>query len=75
MKDAITVLENRRSCRDFDGRQVDDKTLDMILKAGTFAPTGMGRQSPVMVAVKDKQTIKQLSEMKAKSKRKKKRVC
>ena len=66
MKDAITVLENRRSCRDFDGRQVDDKTLDMILKAGTFAPTGMGRQSPVMVAVKDKQTIKQLSEMNAK---------
>lgn len=66
MKDALTVLKSRRSCRKFDGRAVPEKELDEILEAGTYAPTGMGRQSPIMVAVRDKETIKKLSEMNAK---------
>ena len=36
-----------------------------ILEAGTFAATGMGKQSPIMVAVTDKKTRDQLSKMNA----------
>lgn len=65
MKDAITVLKERRSCRSFDGRQITQRELDTILDAGMYAPTGMGRQSPIMVAVTDLETVNKLSAMNA----------
>lgn len=39
--------------------------LEQVLEAGTYAPTGGGRQTPVIVAVQDEATIKQLSRMNA----------
>ncbi len=65
MSETISTLKSRRSCRNFDGRPITDEQLNTILEAGTYAPTGMGRQSPIMVAVTDKETIKQLSKMNA----------
>ena len=63
--DTITVLKSRRSCRNFDGRTITEEELNIILEAGTYAPTGMGRQSPIMVAVQDKETVAKLSKMNA----------
>lgn len=63
--DTITVLKSRRSCRNFDGRPITEEELNIILEAGTYAPTGMGRQSPIMVAVQDKETVAKLSKMNA----------
>lgn len=34
----------RRSYKMFDGRPIDDETLDTIVTAGLYAPTGMNRQ-------------------------------
>lgn len=65
MRDAIEVLNSRRSCKKFDGRQIPEDKLDIILKAGMNAPTGRGAQSPVMVAVRDEKTVKKLSQMNA----------
>ena len=45
---------------------VPDELLQEIAKAGSYAPTGMGRQSPVIVVVKDKTTRDKLSELNAK---------
>ena len=33
---------------------IKDEELKAIVKAGTFAATGMGKQSPLIIAVKDK---------------------
>lgn len=65
MAEALEVLRSRRSCRSFDGRAVDEETLNRILEAGTYAPTGMGKQSPIMIAVTDKAVIAKLSKMNA----------
>ena len=65
MTDAINTLKSRRSCRSFDGRQITEEELNTILEVGTYAPTGMGRQSPVIVVVQDKETIAYLSKMNA----------
>jgi len=65
MTDTITTLKTRRSCRSFDGRPISEDELNTILEAGMYAPTGMGRQSPIMVAVQDKETIAVLSKMNA----------
>lgn len=46
---------------------VPDEMLDEIARAGTFAPTGMGKQSPIIIVVKDKETRDRLSELNAKA--------
>ena len=49
----------------YEDRQVEEETLQAILRAGTYAATGMNRQSPVIVAVQDKDTIETLRRMNA----------
>ena len=41
---------------------VKKEDLDAIIKAGTYAATGMGRQSPIIIAVTDKTLRDQISE-------------
>lgn len=54
------LFKQRRSIRRFRPEQISSKELDLILEAGTYAPTGMNRQSPVMVVIQDAATIRQL---------------
>ncbi|MEG2418981.1 MAG: nitroreductase family protein, partial [Eubacterium sp.] len=63
--DTIKDLMTRRSCRKYKKDQVDPVVLDAILKAGTYAPTARGLQSPIMVVVQDADTIAQLTRMNA----------
>ena len=65
MNEVIKCLTTRRSVRAYSERQVDEKALELILEAGRYAPTGMGLQSPIMVVVQDKETIKKLAAMNA----------
>ena len=66
MQETIQDLKTRRSCRGYKEDQISEEQLNQILEAGTYAPTGMGMQSPIMVVVQDKETIAQLSRMNAK---------
>lgn len=65
MKETLKDLMERRSCRKFLPEQIKEEELEQILKAGTFAPTGMGMQSPKIVVIQDKETIEQLRKMNA----------
>ena len=65
MNETMKTLIQRRSCRKYQKRQVDRDQLEQILEAGTYAPTGMGRQSPVIVAVQDPEMVAKLSAMNA----------
>ena len=65
MNETLKNLEERRSIRKYKDEQIRDEQLNEILEAGTYAPTGMGAQSPVMVVIQDKETIWELSKMNA----------
>lgn len=65
MKDALTVMEERTSCRCYKDELVPDEIVDKILRAGTFAATGMNRQSPIIIAVSNKELRDKLSKMNA----------
>ena len=65
MKETLQDIRTRRSCRKFQPRQIAEEELNDILEAGTWAATGRGLQSPVMVVVQDKDTIATLSKMNA----------
>lgn len=65
MNATINDLVTRRSCRAYSERRVEEEKLLEILKAGSYAPTGRNKQSPVIVAVEDKATRDLLSKMNA----------
>ena len=65
MNETLKALKERRSCRKYQTRQVEQEVLDLILEAGTYAPTGMNRQAPVIVAVQDKETRDKIAKMNA----------
>ena len=62
MNETMKVLETRRSCRNFKSDMVKDEDLKAIIKAGTYAATGMGKQSPIIIAVTDKKLRDEISE-------------
>ena len=54
----LKTIKARRSVRKYiHEKQIDDETLRLILEAGTFAATGMGRQSPIIIAVQNQEDI------------------
>ncbi len=62
MNVALKVLETRRSCRNFKPDMVKEEELKAVIKAGTYAATGMGKQSPIIIAVTDKKLRDEISE-------------
>ena len=53
MNEILKAMETRQSVRAYRPEQIDEETLNAILRAGTFAPSGMGRQSGKIVVVQD----------------------
>ena len=62
MNETLKSLETRRSCRQFKPDMVKEEDLKEIIKAGTYAATGMGKQSPIIIAVTDKALRDEISE-------------
>ena len=65
MNEVLKLLKQRRSIRRYKAEQIKDAELDAILEAGTYAPSGMGKQSAVMVVLQDRETIAALSKINA----------
>lgn len=64
--DAITNLVTRRSIRKFKSDMVPKDVIEKIVEAGTYAATGMNRQSPIIIAVTNKELRDKLSVQNAK---------
>lgn len=65
MNETIRNIERRRSIRAYSQEQIEEEELKLILEAATYAPTGMGMQSPKMVVIQDAETIRELSRLNA----------
>lgn len=63
--ETMTTLKSRRSCRAYKPEHIEEEKLNAIIEAGTYAPTGMGKQSPIIIAVKDEAVKAKLSRMNA----------
>jgi len=53
--ETLMVLETRRSCRSFKPDMITEEELQAVIKAGTYAPTAKGQQSPIIIAVTNKE--------------------
>ncbi len=65
MAETLTTLKTRRSCRAYKPDHVEQEKLDAILEAGTYAATGMGKQSPIILVVKDPEVREKLAKINA----------
>lgn len=66
MGNVIDKIISRRSVRKYKQDMVPREILEQIIEAGTYAPTGMGKQSPIIIAVTNKELRDKLSRMNAK---------
>ena len=65
MAETLATLKTRRSCRAYRPEHVEEEKLQAILEAGTYAATGMGRQSPIILVIRDQEIRRQLTKLNA----------
>lgn len=65
MNEILEAIKTRRSCRAYKPDMLPQEIIDQICEAGTYAATGMNRQSPLIVAVRDKALRDRLAVMNA----------
>ena len=66
MSGLMEGMLKRRSIRAYKPDMVPQEAIEAILKAGTYAPTGSGKQSPIIIAVTNQAMRDKLSAMNAK---------
>ena len=65
MSNLLETMKTRRSIRKFKGEPIPKDILEQIIEAGTYAATGMNMQSPIIVAVTNKEIRDEFSKWNA----------
>lgn len=65
MNEVTNTILQRRSIRSYRNEQITEDQLNTILLAGEYAPSGMGEQATMMVAVQDPEIIAKMSGLNA----------
>jgi nitroreductase len=65
MEQTLQDIKTRRSCKNYKPDMIPHDVLEKIVEAGTWAANGMGKQSPMILAVTDKALRDRLSRMNA----------
>ena len=65
MNTTMQDLLTRRSIRSYTDEVPPREVIEEICKAGTYAPTGMNKQAPIIIAVTNREVRDQLSRLNA----------
>ena len=65
MNTTMEDLLTRRSIRSYTDEMPPMEVIEDICKAGTYAPTGMNKQSPIIIAVTNREVRDKLSKLNA----------
>ena len=63
--EVLNTIKVRRSVRAYKSDAVPAEMLNAVLEAGTYAPTGGGRQSPTIIAVTSEKYRKEIAGLNA----------
>lgn len=66
MNETIKNMIERRSVRKYTSKPVPQEIVDEIIKAGTYAASGRGMQSPIIIEIRNKELRDRLSALNAK---------
>lgn len=53
MNETVKNIIERRSCKKYLAKPVEKELIDLVIKAGTYAPTGRNRQPVKILAITD----------------------
>ena len=65
MSDLLEKMRQRRSVRSFKPDMVPRELIDQVITAGTYAATGKNHQSPIIIAVTNKEIRDRFSKLNA----------
>ena len=65
MNEVIRTIKSRRSIRNYRNEQITGEELETILDTGVYAPSGMGQQATIMVAIQDPERIAMIAGLNA----------
>jgi len=65
MTEILEAIKTRRSCRSFTDQAVTKEQLEQIIEAGLYAASGMGKQSPIFLAVTNKELRDRIAKLNA----------
>ncbi len=65
MNEVLETIKKRRSVKSYKNTPVPQEMIEKIAEAGTYAPTGRNRQSPIILAVTNKEKRDWLSQKNA----------
>ena len=63
--DFLSLIKTRRSVRAYQAEPVPAEALEIVLEAGTYAPTGGGCQSPTIIAITDSKYRQEIAKLNA----------
>ena len=63
MKDILDVIISRRSVKSYLPDMPSEDDIEKIITAGTYAPTGKNMQSPIIIAITNKEVRDTLSQI------------
>ena len=61
--EALEVLKNRRAIRKFKPEQITEEELQAVVEAGTYAPTGGGKQGVQIVVVQKPEDVAEVNRL------------
>lgn len=65
MNEIIENIKTRKSVKKYKSDMVNQEMLDIISEAGTYAPSGMNKQSPIILQITNKKMRDKLSKINA----------
>ena len=65
MNEVLQAIKERKSVKKFKGTPVPKECIEQIIEAGLYAPSGLNKQAPIVIAVTDKKTRDELSRLNA----------
>ena len=63
MKKALEWIKSRRSCRNYQSKQIEEEDLKEIVNCGMLAPSGMNEQGIQFTVIQDPSILKALKEL------------
>ena len=65
MANTLDTIKTRRSIRKYKSDAIPEEILNKIIESGSYAPSGMGRQPVIILAVTNKELRDRLSKLNA----------
>ena len=65
MNEVLNCIKTRRSIKKYKSDAVPTELIEKIIEAGTYAPSGMNKQSAIIVAIENKEVRDNLSKINA----------